>query len=321
MSEGTPWRRIARSHELMLAVILAGILAFAGWRMPQFLAWDGQLNLSRQLWETALIAMGMTLVVIAGGIDLSVGAIMGLCAIAFGICHQSSQSVGLATVACMLTGIGCGACNGGLIAITRVHPLIVTLATMAAFRGMAEGISQGASYSRFGEHFGRAFAGQGPFGIAVGGWINFALAIVLATVLSRTRWGRYLRAVGGNELAARYAGVPVERLKFTLYLGMGLLSACATLISVARFDTAKADAGRGMELEVITAVVLGGTSVFGGSGRIGGTVLGLLLIHETRLFASRYWRIDELRQIVVGCLLIGAVAAYQALKREVRREK
>jgi rhamnose transport system permease protein len=315
MNGSSGWRRIAMSQEMILAVILAGLLAVASWLMPRFLEWQGQLNLSRQLWETALISMGMTLVIIAGGIDLSVGAIMGLCAIAFGICHQFTESVGWASAACLLTGIGCGACNGGLIAATGVHPLIVTLATMAAFRGMAEGISQGESYSRFGEDFARVFASQGPFGIAVGGWITVTLAIVLAVVLSQTRWGRYLRAVGGNERAAQFAGVPVERLKFTLYLGMGLLSACATLIYVARFDTAKADAGRGMELEVITAVVLGGTSVFGGSGQIRGTVLGLLLIHETRLFASRYWRIDELRQIVIGCLLIGAVAAYQAVRK------
>ncbi len=124
--------------------------------------------------------------------------------------------------------------------------------------------------------------------------------------------------MGHNEEATRFSGVAVDQIKFWLYTLSGALAGLATIIYVSRFDTATADAGKGFELDVITAVVVGGASIFGGRGNIVGTLLGLLLIHETRLFVSRYWRTDELKSIVVGCLLIVSVLAYRALLRKDR---
>lgn len=300
-------------HETVLVLLLAAVLTVAGILMPAFLRPDSQLLLSRQLWEFAILALGMTPIIIAGGIDLSVGAAMGLCAVCFGLCFSATSSLILSSLACMAAGTACGAFNGLLIARLRVHPLIVTLATFAAWRGMAEGLSQGQSYSKFGDSFSQ-LARASWCGLPWPGWLFLVLAVSGGVALHMTPAGRSVYAVGWNETASRFSGIAVDHIRFRLYTLSGLLSGIATLIYVSRFDTAGADAGRGFELEVITAVVVGGTSIFGGRGNIVGTTLGLLLIHETRLFVSRYWKTDELRSIVIGLLLIVSVLAYQKTK-------
>lgn len=315
----TSWR-FPWWHEVVLVGLLGLLLALAGQLMPGFLSWKSQLLLSRQLWEFAILALGMTAIIITGGIDLSVGATMGLCAVVFGKTHAATASLGWSIAACIATGIACGAINGGFVARARLHPLMVTLATFAIYRGLAEGISQGASYSQFGEAFTEWARGQWR-GVPIPAYLFAILALAVAVLLSLTPWGRYLYAIGHSEQAARFSGLPVDRIKGLLYTLSGLLSGLATVIYVARFDTAKADAGRGFELDVITAVVVGGTSIYGGRGNIVGTTLGLLLIHETRLFVSRYWRTDELRAIVIGCLLIVSVLAYRAITLGHRESK
>ena len=304
-------------HEVILALLLIVLLAFAGFAMPSFLQWKSQLLLSRQLWDFAILALGMTAIIISGGIDLSVGSTMGLCAVAFGLFFSGTGSLAGSILACITMGGICGATNGLLISKTRIHPLIVTLATFAAYRGIAEGISQGESYSQFGLAFG-SLPRAAWLGVPIPGLIFAVLAAGFAVFLTKTPAGRFVYAMGHNERAARFSGVAVEPIKWCLYTTSGLLAGLATVLYVSRFDTAKADAGKGFELEVITAVVVGGTSIFGGRGNIGGTVLGLLLIHETRLFVSRYWRTDELRSIVIGFLLIASVLLYRAVAHAAR---
>jgi rhamnose transport system permease protein len=305
------WRQFRWWHEVVLALLLLGLLAVAGTLMPSFLQVKSQLLLSRHLWEFAILALGMTLVIISGGIDLSVGSTMGLCAVVFGMVFSATGSLVGSSVACIATGCGCGAFNGLLISRTGTHPLMVTLATFAAYRGMAEGISQGESYSQFGESF--AWLARGTwFGVPIPGYVFAVLALGFTVFLTKTPWGRFIYVVGHNERAARFSGVAVRPLKWWLYTTSGLLAGLSSVVYVSRFDTAKADAGHGFELDVITAVVVGGTSIVGGRGSILGTTLGLILIHETRLFVSRYWRADELRSIVIGFLLIVSVLLYRA---------
>ena len=315
------WKRLRSFrwwHEAVIGGLLIGLLIVAGILMPGFLRIEGQLLLSRQLWEFAILSLGMTLIIISGGIDLSVGSTMGLCAVMFGMCHSASGSLAASSIACLLTGAACGASNGLLIARIRVHPLIVTLASFAAFRGVAEGISQGQSWSKFGDRFSELARGTWC-GLPLSGCTFVVLAMCFAVFLAKTPSGRFLYAIGHNERASRFSGIAVEKIKFCLYTVSGLLAGLTTLIYVARFDTATADAGKGFELDVITAVVLGGTSIYGGRGHIVGTTLGLLLIHETRLFVSRYWKIDELRSIVIGVMLIGAVLTCQLVAGRARR--
>ncbi|MBX3440206.1 MAG: ABC transporter permease [Planctomycetaceae bacterium] len=300
------FRRFSWRHEFLLAALLIVLLAVAGFVKPEFLNLRSQLLLSRHLWEFALLALPMTLIILSGGIDLSVGSALGMCAVAFGATYAASGSLVLSCLVCLLTGAAGGMINGWLISRLRIHPLIVTLATYAAFRGLAEGFSQGASYSQFGEGFSQLARGMW-WGVPIPAFVFGLWAAACAAFLSWTPGGRYLAAMGYNEQAARFSGVAVDRIKFLLYTFSGLMAGLAAVIYVSRFDTAKADAGTGFELDVITAVVVGGTSIAGGRGNIGGTVLGLLLIHETRQFVSRQWQVEELKSIVIGLLLIGSL--------------
>ena len=293
-------------QELVLTCLLVGLMLVAAWLMPNFVQLKSQLFLSKHLWETAILAVGMTPIIITGGIDLSVGSTMGLCAVAFGIAFELTGSLWIASISCLTIGLLAGALNGWLIAKWDVHPLIITLATFAGYRGIAEGVSQGKSWSQFGDAWGQVARGT-LLHVPIPGYLFALMAIGAAVYLAKTPTGRFIYAIGHNETAAMFSGVPVGRIKFGLYTLAGLLASIATLVYVSRFDTAKADAGTGIELDVITAVVIGGTSIFGGRGNLFGTFVGLLLIHETRQFVGRYWRVDELKSILVGALLIGSL--------------
>lgn len=306
-------------HEVVLFVLLILLLGVAEILIPGFISWRNQLYLSRHLWEFALLALGMTLIILTGGVDLSVGSIMGQCAVGFGLTYQLTHRTDASIATCLLIGIACGALNGFLISRFTLHPLIVTLATAAAFRGAAEGISQGSPYSQFGSAFSQVARG-GFLGIPWPGYLFAFLGICCAWWLKMTPSGHYLYAIGHNDRASRFSGIAVDRIRGGLYCFSGALAGLATVIYVSRFDTAKADAGKGFELDVITAVVVGGTSIFGGRGNLLGTVLGLLLIHEIRLFVGRYWELEELKPIVIGLLLIVSILASRVLSRHDQSE-
>jgi len=293
-------------HETILSVLLIGLLVAARLAEPAFLTVAVQTELSTHVWELALLALPMTAIIIAGGIDLSVGAMMALSAVVFGLSYEAGLSPWVGALLALLTGMAAGAINGVFVAWARVHPLIVTLATLAAYRGTAEGISLARPISGFPESF--AVLGRGHImGIPIPGAF-FVLAALLATVvLARTPFGRSLYAIGNNEAASHFSGIDVARIKFWIYAMSGSAAGLAAVAFVARRNTAKADIATGMELDVITAVVLGGTSIYGGRGRIVGTLLGVLLIHETREFVSWKWDKDELNLIVIGALLIVSV--------------
>lgn len=293
-------------HEVVLAVLLVGLMIVAGRLEPSFVKLTTQLNLSTHVWELALLALPMTFIIVTGGIDLSVGSTIALSGVVLGLSYEAGLNIWLCCVLALLTGTAAGALNGLFISVVRVHPLIVTLATLSAYRGIAEGISSGRPLSGFPESFawlGRGFIG----GVPVAG-ILFAIAAIMASVvLWKTPFGRSLYAMGYNETATRFSGIKTRKIKFILYTLCGSAAAVAAILVVGRRNTAKADIGAQMELDVITAVVLGGTSIFGGRGRILGTVLGVLLIHETKEFVSWHYQNDPLIPLVVGVLLIVSV--------------
>jgi len=304
-------------NEIVLLLLLIGTLLLAGRLSPDFLSSRSQLELSTHVWELALLAIPMTLIVLTAGIDLSVGSTMALCAVVFGISIHAGLPPIAAALLSLLVGAGAGALNGIFVAKLKVHPLIVTLATLAAYRGIAEGISLGRPFSGFSDSF--TFLGQGSIlGLPVPGIVFLIVLAVAAIMIGGTPLGLSLSAIGFNEKAARYSGLAVTRIKLLLYTSSGLAAGMAALLFVARRNTAKADIGTGMELDVITAVVLGGTSIFGGRGRLFGTVLGVLLIHEVREFVSWQWNRDELNLIVVGALLILSVLADSLLSPKKR---
>jgi rhamnose transport system permease protein len=307
MSLGAKLRATPFLHELVLLVLLAALLVGARRVKPDFVTLEAQIDLSMWMWELALVAVPLTLIIITGGIDLSVGGTMALSGVVMGLAFQAGWGVWASVCAAMAVGLAAGALNGAFVAFLRVHPLIVTLATMSAYRGVAEGLlGDSPPVSGFGECF--TVLGQGTLvGIPIPGVIFIVLGAVAAVVLWRTAVGRELYVIGHNERAARFSGVGVGRIKLALYTMSGLVASTAAVLFVARRDTAKVDIASGIELDAIAAVVLGGTSIFGGRGRIVGTVLGVLLIHEVREFVSWHWNRDELRYIVVGGLLIVSV--------------
>ncbi len=306
MAARTRLAGFAHWHETVLAVLILGLLLLA-WRIePAFVRLAAQLDLSTHIFELALLAVPMTLIIITGGIDLSVGSTMALAAVVLGLLYEAHVPWWIGVVAALATGLAAGALNGVFVAHLRVHPLIVTLATFSAYRGIAEGISLGRPISGFPESFGVLGRGE-CWGVPIPGWVFIVALAAGALLLARTPLGRSIYAIGFNETACRFSGIAVDRIKLGLYALSGLAAAIAGVLFVARRNTAKADVGTNLELEVITAVVLGGASVFGGRGRMLGTLLGVLLIHETREFVSWHWQNDELILVVVGALLIVSV--------------
>ncbi|HTS20139.1 MAG TPA: ABC transporter permease [Verrucomicrobiae bacterium] len=305
-------------HEVVLAALLVGLLTWAGIVEPQFVRLPSQVELSTHMWELALLAMPMTLIIITAGIDLSVGSTLALCAVVLGLTYERGVPPVIGAAMAVMTGLAAGALNGVFVAKVKVHPLIVTLATLAAFRGIAEGISQGRPMSGFPDSF--AVIGRGScLGLPIPALFVLAAAGIAGLVLMKTPTGRFLYAIGHNETATRFSGILVDRIKLWLYSLSGGSAGLAAVILVARRNTAKADLGAGMELDVITAVVLGGTSIFGGRGNILGTVLGVLLIHETREFVSWHWNRDELNLVVIGIVLIASVLLHQVFSRKSSR--
>jgi rhamnose transport system permease protein len=300
-----PRRPFAYWHEVLLFVLLIALLIATGSVEPRFMTVRAQLGLTSDLWPLALLALPMTLIIITGGIDLSVGSTMALSSVILGICYKHSMPLPLACLFAVLVSCACGLLNGFFIAKLNVHPLIVTLATFSAFRGIAEGISLGEPVSGFPDSFQRLAGDIGN--IPLPGILFLVLAAIVFVLLSDTPFGTRLYGIGYNETAVRFSGHPVARTKLLIYTFSATTAGLASILYTALRNTAKADVGTGLELDVITAVVLGGTSIFGGRGTIPGTLLGILLIHETKKFVSWHYHNNELILIVVGALLILSV--------------
>jgi rhamnose transport system permease protein len=253
----------------------------------------------------------MTLIIITGGIDLSVGSIMGLVAIMLGVAwYNWGLPLELAIIVALLIGTACGLFNGLFITRVGLPPLITTLATLALFRGLAEGIAQARSVRGYPEWF--YIIGQENFLGDLTSIPNQLLIVVLSiiaigAILAWTPFGRSLYAIGNNETGARFSGLAVDRNKLIIYTLSGFMSGLAAWVYVSRVSTTRSDMGTGIELSAITAVVVGGTSIFGGSGTILGTVLGLALIQLMKNGLALSGAKGDSTTIVVGAILIGAV--------------
>ena len=304
-------------HEATLFALLFALLVVVRFVDPVFTKLSTQSQLSLHVWELAILSLPMTLLIITGGIDLSIGSVMALSAVTLGLAYEAHWPLSACALLAVAAGLLAGLLNGFFIACLRVHPLIVTLATLSAFQGAAIGVSQARPFSGFPEHFARLSHGF-IAGVPVPGVLFAVLAVLTAVALAKSRLGRSLFAMGHNETAARFSGIPVDRIKLFLYALSGAAAGLMAVFHVSLRNTAKADMGTGMELDVITAVILGGTSIFGGRGNVAGTILGVLLIHETREFVGWRWNQSELNLIVVGMLLIASVLLNRALAPQAR---
>jgi rhamnose transport system permease protein len=302
-------------HETILLLLLVIALVFLAQQSDRFFTTDNLLNQARLMAEVGLLALPMTFVIVTGGIDLSVGSIFGLAAILLGVFWQG---IGLPLPVAMVLAVAVGGIAGlgnGLI-ITRfnVPPLIATLATLALYRGLAEGISQARSVRGYPEWF--FVLGQGEvLGLPTQLWFLLAITILAAIVLGLTTFGRTTYAIGANEVAARFSGLNVARTKLLIYAGSGLIAGLAAVIFVSRVSTTRSDMGTGLELDVITAVVLGGTSIFGGRGTIIGTILGLILMQALKNGLALGGVKGDGTIVVIGVVLIAAILLGNLLSR------
>jgi rhamnose transport system permease protein len=294
--------------EWMLLVVLAVEHAIFAAIAPGFFSLGNFFEVVRLSVELGLLALALTPVMITGGIDLSVGSMMGLAAVVFGAAWRDGHlPIPAAATLALLTGVAGGALNAALVTRLDIPPIIVTLGSYSMFRGIAEGMTRGAvNYSGFPASF--LTLGQGYFfGIPVQAPILGAALIGYGILLHRSAVGRTLYAIGFSGQGARYAGIPVRRRIFTVYLLSGIVSALAAIIYVAHLGQAKADAGTGYELAAITAVVLGGTSVFGGRGTVWGTVLGLFSISVLQNGLRLAALPSEMTGVLTGVVLIGSI--------------
>jgi len=254
---------------------------------------------------TFIGAIGMTLVILAGQIDLSVGSALALCAVIAAQISQMGWPIPLAFLAPILVGTLIGLVNGAIVAYGRIHAILVTLGMMTILRGLVVHLVP-AGWVATSDAF-KAVGLARPLGVSTSIWIAGAFALLVALVVRYTRWGREIYAVGSNPQAAAIIGIRPHRIWFTVLLFNGFTIGLASAVHASRFGVIQNNIGQGFELLLITAVVIGGTSIFGGYGSVGGTLLGVLFLALIRS-ALIYFRIPALwEQAVYGAFLLFAV--------------
>jgi ribose transport system permease protein len=313
--------RVLRARESGIFLFTLYLVLFLYWYTGETF-WTSQnlLNVARNFSFVAMMAIGQALVIITGGIDLSVGSVLGLAGMIAGVLLGAGHGVGTAVTAALGTGIAAGAVNGFFVTRVGMPPFVPTLGMLSLARGLAFVLTQGRSISDFGPAADRFRSlGAGEVGeiptpvlymvvLATGGWV----------FLARTHWGYRLYAIGGHEEAARLAGIPVGKMKFAVYVISGGLAALAGILTTSWLGVAQASAGTGQELDVIAAVVIGGTSLTGGQGTILGVVIaaalaGLIRNGLVQVQVSSYWT-----PVAVGTLLIAAVWLDQVRQQRLR---
>jgi rhamnose transport system substrate-binding protein len=301
-------RAILPQQWFLASLVLAEIVIFSVIG-TNFFSWTNFLEIPRISVELGLLALAETAVIITGGIDLSVGSLLGLCAVLFGkLWRDAGLSPWEAAMLTLVIGAAAGSLNAGLITRLRIPPLIVTLGTFSLFRGLAEGITRGVdNFTNFPAVFTNLGQGYFPGHIPVQLPIFIAAAFAFWLLVHRSAIGRTLSAIGYSPDVARHAGIPVERRLALVYILSGIASALAAIIYVARFGQAKADAGINFELAAIAAVVLGGTSIFGGRASVIGTLLGLFAIAILQNGLLLAGLPGELKGILTGLLLLVAI--------------
>jgi len=307
---------LKKLQPLIALIVMVAVLSLLS---DKFLTLANQRNILLQISVNLCLSIGMTLIILTGGIDLSVGAILGLAgAVAAGLLKNglalnlfgvSLQFTPLGAVAAgILTGLALGGFNGFAITRFKLPPFVATLGMLSIARGLTLLWTGGFPITSLGATFG--FIGAGIFlGVPMAVWISGGLVALFYFISRRTLLGRYIYAVGGNEKATAFSGIDVDRIKIRVYALGGALAAVAGLIVTARLDAADPKAGLGYELDSIAAVVIGGTSLSGGRGSILGTVLGCLIIGVLNnglflLDVSPFWQ-----QVIKGLVILAAVAA------------
>ncbi len=300
-------RKLLGAREAGLAAVLVLLVLFLTWRSPYFLTTSNLTVVSRQIALTLLIAIGMTFVIIAGQIDLSVGSVVALVSVLTGLFMVNMNlPVVVAVILAVMAGAAVGLTNGTIFANTKIPSFVVTLGMLAVARGLALGITEGSTIS--GLPSGFLVLGQGSwFGVPIPVWIAVGVALIAHAVLTRTVFGRRVYFLGSNEEAAVLSGIRIRRVKIAIFVIASSLAGVEAVIETARLSVGQPSAGMGYELAAIGAVVIGGANLFGGEGSILGTVFGATLLALIQnglilLGISAYWQ-----QVFSGAIIILAV--------------
>lgn len=284
---------------------------------PHFLTISNLLNIAEQTAIIAVIAAGMTFVIVTAGIDLSVGSVLAFSGVVLASLLHAGVPLPIALLAGIAAGFSCGACNGLLITLGRLPPFIATLGMMSVARGAALLFTEGRPISGFSETF-RYLATGKILGLPVPVLIMTAVFLIAYFVLTKTKLGRYAYAIGGNEEAAILSGVNVRLYKTMIYGLCGSLSGLAAILLTARLNSAQPIAGIMYELDAIAATVIGGTSLMGGEGNVFGTLIGALIIGVLRNGLNLLSISSFTQQIVIGLVIIIAVLFDMAMKNNKR---
>lgn len=309
-SKSNLWQRIMSKREMGMAIPLVLLIVIVGIVNPVFLDVDNILNILRQTAFTFIIGVAMTFVLIGGGLDLSVGSVLALGGVISGLAMLAGIPVWLSVLLGVLVGVAVGLFNGVVVTRFKIPSLIVTLGMMYFARGVVQVLTRGNPVYPLPEEFN--FLGQGfIWGIPVVIIVAAVLGVLGHIVLSQTAFGRAVYAAGGNRETARLSGINVNRVQTWVYVLCGGSAGLAGVLTAARLASALSNAGTGMELQVIAAVIIGGTSMFGGSGSILGTIIGVLLMNVIAngmilVRISVYYQ-----AMVIGAIIILAVGIDQ----------
>ena len=300
------WRDMGTVAGLLIMVVVFASLS------DVFLTQRNLINILQQSSINACIAIGMTLVIISGGIDLSVGPVAALAAVLSATLLAAGYPVPLIILTALLVGLLCGMLNGALIAYAGLQPFIVTLGTLSLFRALALIYTGGNPILSLPAEFRQLFTSE-LLGLPVPVVMVAALAVAAAVLLKKTPLGEYILAVGGNEEAARISGVPIERTKVLTYMISGGLASLAAVILIARLGAAEPTLGNLWELEAIAAAAIGGASLMGGKGSIFGTILGAIVLGAMRngltlLNVQAFYQLLATGIIIILAMLVDRLA-------------
>lgn len=316
-------KKLMQIKELPVIVLCAGLFIYFALRVPNFIDGLGILDDIKQYASYAILAVGLTLIIGSGGIDISVGSVLGFSTVLLGVVLQrTGSSLAVACLLAIAAGTAWGAFNGFAVARLRLQPIVVTLSTMAAARGLAYviagvGISSIKLPDRANALVNATYASPAPvvlaLVVAVAGWL----------ALSRTPFGRHILAIGSNEQASRLSGIDVTRTKFAVYAITGFLAGVAGVITAGMMNTAVTEAGLGYEFEAITAVLIGGTSISGGEATVLGSVLGVVAVAllNRGLGLMGINDLDLWRMLCLGVILIVSVLLDRLRKASITKAR
>lgn len=296
-------------------IFLLALVIFFSLTTNRFLVGQNLTNILVQNSHVILVAVGMTLVMLSGGIDLSVGSVAALCgALSAGLVARNGLPAEIAIVLGLAAGFGLGLVNGGLVVYGKLPPFVATLSMLGVARGLTLAYTNSRPISNLGDAYN--FWGRGDvLGVPVPLIVWVTVVALMTYLLSQTRFGLYIYAVGGNEETARLASIPVNRVKLTAYGLSGLLAALAGVLLTARVYSAQPQAAVGLELQAITAAVLGGVSLFGGIGNIPTAIFGALLVGVLGNGMNHLRIASYPQQIIQGVVLVLAVAIDMATQQ------